>query len=371
MSHLLVALGLGVLLSAPLPSFSLAVRGPAYAPPAQPLPPGGPVFDGRRGAIVVATPRIEQPATVDGVLDEPSWAAAAVLTGFSQFFPTDGIAAQDSTEVLVWYSATELHIGIRAFAAPGTVRATLSDRDRIAQDDNVQLFLGTYGDSRQALVFGVNPFGIQSDGVLTETGAQTGGGFTSSTARSRESADLAPDYVWKSKGRVTESGFEVEIAIPFKSLRYRAGSEQQWQLHVIRTVQATGHEQSWAPAVRASASFLSQSGRLVGLRDLSRGLTLDVIPTVTSSATGARNATTSQWAYARQNPELGGSVRWGLTSNLTIAATANPDFSQVEADATQFALDPRAAVFFAERRPFTVPRSTRNRRRAPRRTSAP
>ena len=78
--------------------------------------PSGPVFDGRRGATTVATPRIDRPATVDGVLDEPAWASAAVLTGFSQFFPTDGVAAEDSTEVLVWYSATALHVGIRAFA---------------------------------------------------------------------------------------------------------------------------------------------------------------------------------------------------------------------------------------------------------------
>lgn len=345
MPHLLPLVGLAVLLGTP-PSSRPApnvVRAPETT---------GPVFNGRAGATTVTTPRIDRGTVVDGVLDEPEWSNAALLTGFSQFFPTDGVAAQDSTETLVWYSATELHIGIRAFAPAGTVRATLSDRDRIAQDDNVQFFLGTYGDSRQALVFGVNPFGIQSDGVLTETGAQTGGGFTSSTARSRESADLAPDYVWKSKGRITATGYEVEIAIPFKSLRYRAGAEQQWQLHVIRTVQATGHEQSWAPAVRASASFLAQSGRLVGLRDLSRGLTLDIIPTVTSSATGGRDAATTRWAYTRQNPEVGGSVRWGITSNLTLAATANPDFSQVEADATQFSLDPRAAVFYAERRPF-------------------
>jgi hypothetical protein len=312
----------------------------------------GPVFDGRRGGTTVVTPRFERPVTVDGALAEPEWSAAAVLTGFSQFFPTDGVPAQDSTEILVWYSATALHIGVRAFAPPGSVRATLSERDRITQDDNVQLFLGTYGDSRQALVFGVNPFGVQSDGVLTETGAQTGGGFTSSTARTRESADLAPDYVWSSKGRVTPYGYEVEIAIPFKSLRYRAGSEQQWQLHVIRTVQATGHEQSWVPALRANASFLAQSGRLTGLRDLSRGLTLDLVPTVTSSATGGPNAETARWGYQRSAPEVGGSVRWGISSNLTVSGTANPDFSQVESDATQFALDPRTAVFLPERRPF-------------------
>ena len=316
------------------------------------VPHAGPVFDGRRGQLNVATPRREASGLVDGKLDEAEWSSAALLTGFSQFFPSDGIAAQDSTEVLVWYSPTALHVGIRAFAPAGSVRATLADRDRISQDDNVQLFLGTYGDSRQALVFSVNPLGIQGDGVLTETGSSSGGGFFGGTARSRENADLAPDYVWQSKGRVTEYGFEVEMAIPFKSLRYRAGAEQQWQLHVIRTVQATGHEESWAPALRANASFLAQSGHLSGLRDLRRGLTVDLIPTITSSAVGAASSASSKWAYEQSRPELGGSARWGITSNLTVSGTANPDFSQVEADATQFQYDPRRAVFFPERRPF-------------------
>jgi hypothetical protein len=332
------------------------------SPAATTLPPPGAttrgarqtraVFHGRQGQLTVATPRRDAPDVVDGKLDEPAWADAALLTGFSQFFPADGIAAQDSTEVLVWYSATELHVGIRAFAAPGTVRATLADRDKISADDNVQLFLGTYSDSRQALVFAVNPFGIQSDGVLTETGAIVGGGFTSSSAKSRESSDLAPDYVWKSKGQLTDFGYQVELSIPFKSLRYRAGDEQRWQLNVARTVQITGHEETWTPALRGAASFLAQSGVLAGLRDLRRGLTVDVIPTITSSAIGTRGASTGTWDYAAGRPDLGGSVRWGVTSNLTVAATANPDFSQVEADATQFAYDPRQAVFFPERRPF-------------------
>jgi hypothetical protein len=323
---------------------------PGPVPPA-PAPPG-PVFDGRCGHTTVPTPRLEASVIVDGVLDDAPWREAAVLTGFSQFFPNDGVAAADSTEVRIWYSPTALHIAVRAFAPAGTVRATLADRDRIAQDDNVQFFLGTYNDGRQAMVFGVNPFGIQSDGVLTETGAATGGGFGGGTPRSRETADLAPDYVWQSKGRLTEQGYDVEIAIPFKSLRYRAGEEQQWQLHVVRTVQATGHEQSWVPASRARASFLAQSGMLTGLRELRRGLTVDLLPTITANALGARQPGGDAWRYATARPEIGGSARWGITSNLTLAATANPDFSQVEADATQFAYDPRVAIFFAERRPF-------------------
>ena len=327
------------------------VSTPAPHAPA-PSRAAGAVYHGRRGQLTVATPRRDGAIVVDGRLDEPEWAEAALLTGFSQYFPADGIAAQDSTEVYVWYTATALQVGIRAFAPAGSVRATLADRDKISADDNVQLFLGTYSDSRQALVFAVNPFGIQGDGVLTETGAVIGGGFTSTSAKSRESADLAPDYVWKSKGQLTEFGYQVELSIPFKSLRYRAGDEQRWQLNVARTVQATGHEETWTPALRGAASFLAQAGVLAGLRDLRRGLTVDAIPTITSSAVGSRQPGNAAWGYESGRPDIGGSVRWGVTSNLTISGTANPDFSQVEADATQFSYDPRQAVFFPERRPF-------------------
>jgi hypothetical protein len=329
----------------------LVLRGAPLLPAPHADDPG-PVFNGRLGKTIVALPRAERAPVVDGVLDEPEWGRAAVLTGFSQFFPTDGVAARDSTEILVWYSGTALHVGVRAFAAPGTVRATLADRDRITQDDNVQLFLGTYNDSRQALVFAVNPFGIQSDGVLTETGAATGGGLAGGTSKSREAADLAPDYVWQSKGRLTAAGFDVEIVIPFKSLRYRNADVHTWQLNVVRTVQVSGHEQTWTATTRAGSSFLAQSGTLSGLRELQRGVTVDLIPTVTSTASGAPGPSAGSWRYATQRPEVGGSARWGITSNLTLSGTANPDFSQVEADATQFAPDPRNAVFFPERRPF-------------------
>ena len=131
-------------------------------------PVGPAVYSGRTGNTSVKPPRLEGTITVDGVLDEPQWKSAVILTGFSQFTPVDGVAAADSTEVLVWYSATALHIGIRAFDATGTVRATLATRDQIFNDDNVQLYLSTFNDGRQATVFAVNPLGVQGDGALNE-----------------------------------------------------------------------------------------------------------------------------------------------------------------------------------------------------------
>src|ERR671916_1204037 len=231
-------------------------------------------YDGRAGKLSVRAPRIEVEPEIDGKLEEAVWGEAAVLTGFSQFSPNDGVPAADSTEVLVWYAPTAIHFGIRAYESHGEVHATLADRDRIAADDHIQILLSTFNDARQATVFAVNPLGVQSDGALVETGSTSGNGFNNAVVR-RESADLSPDYIYQSKGRLTEYGYEVEVRIPFKSLRFQPKKEQVWGINVVRLVQHSGREDSWAPAKRASASFLRQSGRLVGLSDLRRGVVLD------------------------------------------------------------------------------------------------
>jgi hypothetical protein len=171
---------------------------------------------------------VEAEIVVDGRLDEEAWRGAAVLTGFSRYAPDDGVPADDSTEVLVWYSPAAIHFGIRAYAQPGTVNATLADRDRIYSDDYIGIFLATFDDGKQATVFAVNALGVQGDGILVERGVTSGGSF-SGLQNGREPTDVAPDYVFDSKGRITDNGFEVEIRIPLKSLcairarRRRAG----------------------------------------------------------------------------------------------------------------------------------------------------
>jgi hypothetical protein len=307
------------------------------------------VYNGRSGSLDVRPPRLDLAVKVDGTLDEPAWSQAAALTGFSQFSPLDGIPASDSTEVLVWYSADAIYFGIRAYEAHGQVHATLADRDKIATDDYVQIFLGTFDDGRQATVLGVNPFGVQADGALVETGSTSGKGFNNAIVR-REAADLSPDFVFESKGRLTDYGYEVEVRVPFKSLRFQPSKEQRWGINVTRKVQHSGQEDSWVPAKLASASFLAQSGHLVGLTDLQRGRVLDLTPSLTSRTTGT--AAPTGWDYTGGSPELGGSVRWGITNNLNFNGTANPDFSQVESDAGQFQFDPRNELFFPEKRPF-------------------
>lgn len=324
-------------------------------PPSRPAPDSlsrqldAPVYVGTERQLDVRIPRIESTVVVDGVLGEAAWQAAAVLTGFSQFAPQDGRPAADSTRVLVWYSPTAIHFGVRAYEAHGAVNANLADRDRIFADDFVQIQLGTFNDHRQAFVFAVNPFGVQGDGVVVETGNRGQGGFNGAST-GRELADLSANFVFESKGRLTEFGYEVEIRLPFKSLRYQSKDPQDWDLHVLRTVQHSGFEDSWAPARRDASSFLAQSGTLRGLTGLRSGVVLDLIPSVTSRADGVIGPT--GWSYDYQRPEAGMNARWGITNNLTLSATANPDFSQVEADVGAVTFDPRSALFFPERRPF-------------------
>src|SRR5687767_590066 len=281
----------------------------------------GPVYRGIERNLRVTIPRLDASVQVDGDLSDPAWEHAAVLTAFSQYAPDDGRAAGLETQVLVWYSPSAIHFGIRAHAPTGSVRATLGDRDRIDGDDWIQIFLGTFNDGRQAMVFGVNPLGVQMDGAVLESGNRGGGGF-GGLAGGRAVADLSPDFVFDSKGRLTTFGYEVEIRIPFRSLRYQSAATQDWGVHVVRKVQSTGHEDSWSPALRSSASFLAQAGTLAGLHGLQRGLVMDLSPVVTARADGSRSDTS--WTYDGHKPDFGGNVRWGMTPNLTVNATVNP-----------------------------------------------
>ncbi len=306
-------------------------------------------YRGLENQLRVALPRLEEAVVIDGRLDDAGWARAAVLSDFSQYAPVDGRPAAQLTEVRVYYSPNAICFGIRAWAEAGSVRATLARRDQLGAEDSVSIFLSTYNDARQALVFTVNPLGVQSDGTLVEAGQTQEGGFAGLSS-GRQAPDLSPDFVFESKGRLTEDGYQVEVRIPIKSLRYQQAPVQSWGLHLIRKSQSSGYEDSWAPARRAAASFLAQGGVLEGIRDLHPGLVLDLTPAVTARLDGA--PADAGYSYQAPTPQPGGTVRWGLTPNLTLNGTVRPDFSQVEADAGQFVYDPREAQFFPEKRPF-------------------
>ena len=310
----------------------------------------GPTYSGLAKQLDVHIPRFEDVVKIDGVLDEPVWSRAAVLTGFSLYRPVDGRPADDSTAVLVWYAPDAIYFGIRAYEAHGhVVRATLADRDNIDADDRIEILLDTYLDHRRATMFAVNPLGVQEDGVWSDGVNAGAAGGPSAGGRFDATIDLNPDYVYESRGHVTDWGYEVEVRIPFKSLRYQSTDPQDWGIQIVRETQHSGYEETWTPAVRANASFLIQSGRLVGLTQLRRGLVLDLTPEFTTKVDGAPRSTGYDY---RGTPEVAGTVRWGVTQNLSMTGTANPDFSQVEADVGQVTLNQRFALFYPEKRPF-------------------
>ena len=183
--------------------------------------PDGSVYAGVERQLDVVVPRSEMDIVIDGSLDDDAWSGAAVLSGFSQYKPVDGVPADDPTEVLIWYSTSAIHFGIRAYEPHGAVNATLADRDNIENDDHVQILLDTFNDGRRSLAFAVNPLGIQSDGARIEEGSGSGGGGGSRRGPS-DPVDLAPDFLYESRGRNEDS-----VQDPLLSARRATGLGHQ------------------------------------------------------------------------------------------------------------------------------------------------
>ncbi|HEY7633961.1 MAG TPA: DUF5916 domain-containing protein [Gemmatimonadales bacterium] len=304
----------------------------------------GVVIEGK-GSPTAEIPRLEASPQIDGQLDEPVWGQATRLTGFWQYQPVDGRLAEEQTEVLVWYAPDAIYFGIIAHDRnPAAIRATVADRDNIDNDDHVVIDLDTFHDRRRAFFFGVNPLGSQSDGVRSEGAGQVSSLIPGST-------DKNPDFAWESKGRITVQGYQIEIRIPFKSLRFAGSGPQTWGFNVTRVVQRTGYTDTWTDVRRANASFLGQEGALAGLHDLKRGIAVEAQPFVTATAEGSRDSLNGDFSREKVDPDAGLNLRLGFTS-YALDATINPDFSQVESDSGQVTVNERFALFFPEKRPF-------------------
>lgn len=302
-------------------------------------------YVGSVGSIQVRTPHVGSPGIeVDGRLDEPEWDAAARLEGFTQYDPVEGRPATQRTEVRVFRSDEALYFGIRAHDdEPEAIRAVLSQRDKHSgSNDYVRILLDTFDDQRRAYAFTVNPLGVQEDGLWIEGGSRRGFG---------DPIDTNPDFVWDSEGSVHDWGYSVELRIPFEGLRFRSAPRQDWGLQVVRRIYRNGFEASWAPVTADRANKLSQMGKLRSLQGLDPGVFLEFNPEVTARRVGLEDAS-GQFGYQDPSGELGLNVTYGVTSNLRLDATYNPDFSQVEADAGQIAVNERFAQFFPEARPF-------------------
>src|SRR2546422_4846642 len=299
----------------------------------------------------IRIPRFDKTPVIDGKLDDEVWKQAAVLKDFYQTQPGDNITPSKPTEAMMGYDSKTLYLAFHCYDEPDKVRATVAKRDEVFGDDNVRLFLDTFNDQRRAYVLGWNALGIQQDGIMTE-GSGT---------------DFSVDIVMESKGMLTSDGWTVEVAIPFKSLRYEAGKGKLWGFHVIRNFFRFNDEMdSWLPIDRDISSNLAQEGHLTGLEGISTEHTLEIIPSLTLSETGKRVNALSV-AQLAANPtlldpgrmlnqpikaEIGVTAKYSLTPTVILDLAVNPDFAQVEADQTVVTANQRFPIFFEEKRPF-------------------
>jgi hypothetical protein len=300
--------------------------------------------------------RFDKAPVIDGKLDEDIWKTAAVFKDFVQFRPVDLVAPSQPTEVRIGYDSRFLYVGFRAYDEPGKVRATIAKRDAVFDDDWVGIWLDTFNDGRRAYELIFNPLGVQADAIFTEG----------------VNEDFSIDIVHESKGVLLEDGYTVEVAIPFKSLRYEAGKDKRWGLHLLRTIKRLNNEQStWMPISRDNSSLLGQEGHVTGLEGISTERTIELIPSLTIAEAGSRvpavtrgrreisDALGLQYPTDRGrflnspvNLDPGLTAKFGISPTMTLDMALNPDFAQVEADATVVTANQRFPIFFEEKRPF-------------------
>src|SRR5688572_30795942 len=295
----------------------------------------------------VEIPKFTAPPVIDGILNDEVWKSAAVFGDFLQTSPGDNVAPTHPTEFLMAYDARNLYIAFRVKQDRNTIRATVARRDNIFNDDYVLVYIDTFNDQRQAYVIFFNPLGIQADGTYTEGRGE----------------DYSVDLVMESKGVLTEDGFTIEAAIPFKSLRYEAGKGKQWGLHVFRRVKYKNNEyNSWMPNNRSISGSLNQAGRITGLDGIETTRQLEINPSFTVSQTGRRtrftfnNDPAGRFVNDGIKGDFGVTVKFGLTPTTTLDFAYNPDFAQVEADAPVSTANVRFPIFFPEKRPFFLER---------------
>src|SRR5580765_1969885 len=296
----------------------------------------------------VNLPKFERAPVIDGKLDDEVWKSATVLKDFYQVQPGDNIAPSKPTEVFLGRDAKFIYIAFHCYDEPDKVRATIAKRDNIFNDDYVGILFDTFNDGRKAYEFDFNPLGVQADGSWTDNGE-----------------DFNPDIVMESKGSVTSDGWVVEVAIPFKSLRYVAGKDKLWGAHFWRRIKRINNElDMWMPISRDNSSWLAQEGHLTGLDGISTERTLELIPSLTVSETGKRRATLSQAQLATGMVDPGRMVnepihldpgltgKYTITPNMTLDFAVNPDFAQIESDQLVVTANQRFPIFFPEKRPF-------------------
>jgi hypothetical protein len=279
---------------------------------------------------------------VDGRLDEPAWGTAGVADGFVQQLPSPGAAETERTEARVVYDATAVYVGMRMHdPRPDSISSQLSPRDQPNDaSDWARVYVDSYADRRTAFVFWLNPSGVKVDWMRFDDAS---------------GVDLGWNAVWEGSATVDSAGWTAEFRIPLSQLRYSARAAATggaWGINFSRVIARRNETTFWADIPFNGGAFVSRFGDLTGLAGLRSPARVEVLPYTSVRLTRAPGDAADP--FFRPNSFAGSSgadVKVGVTSDLTLSATLNPDFGQVEADPAEVNLS-AFETFFPERRPF-------------------
>ncbi len=277
---------------------------------------------------------------VDGQLGDPGWKSAARADNFIERFPGDNTEPEVRTEVYATYDDRNFYVAFVCYDDPSAIRSTMCQRDQYSGDDEVGVLIDPYANASWAYELYVNPYGIQEDALWTPIVGEIGG----------------YDLIWESAAVITDSGYQVEIALPFASMRFPNQDTQTWKVNFRRNRPREDYKQySWAANDRNEKCFPCQFGTITGIASVHPGKGIGIMPTMVAHQSGEitdlRNPNSP---FHNANPKgefsLGG--KYAVNSDVTIEGSINPDFSQIEADAAQIDVNSTISLMYPERRPF-------------------
>jgi hypothetical protein len=270
---------------------------------------------------------------IDGNLDDPVWKLAPHVSGFTTFIPDFDIVPKEQTDVALAYDRENLYFAFRCFDDPGKIKAAVSPRDKMTSDDFICINLDSFNDQQALTAFYVNPLGIQGDSRF-----------------SNNNEDFSPDFVWYSAGKIDSLGYTIEVQIPLKSLRYTNADPTMMAVTLERFISRRGEHSTFPRMEPAKGSaFLTQLYPM-SFPGIEHYKLIEILPAVTAMRQDVRNGAT----LVRDKQEGAASLtaKYGITSDLILDGTVNPDFSQVESDAGQVDINLRYSLFYPEKRPF-------------------
>ena len=287
----------------------------------------------------VRAARLTGPVTVDGVLDEPIWQTAEPASRFLQRDPVEGVAPSQRSEVRIAYDDDAIYVGARLWdTAPDSILKRLSRRDVSIPADRFSIYLDPYHDRRSGYYFLINAAGTLFDGTVSNDGWEDG----------------SWDGVWEGKAHVDDKGWTAEMRIPYSQLRFQSASHLEWGVNFRRVIQRHNEEDFLVYQPKNGSGFVSRFPVISGMDDVHPGRSIELRPYVTTKAEYLRHAPLDPFNDgSRYSPNVGGDLRMSLGSRLTLNATANPDFGQVEVDPAVVNLSD-VESYFQEKRPFFV-----------------